>query len=294
MRVKKRHAVSTVIIILIFLVGLSLLLYPTVSEYFNSRHQSHVIEDYASQVDQTAKENRRKLWQEAEEFNQELAARPFRTELSEAMTERYNEVLNSSGNGVMGYLEIPSIDCRLAIYHGTDEEVLQVAIGHLEWSSLPVGGEGTHSVISGHRGLPSAELLTNIDRMEKGDVFYIHVLGETLTYRVDQIAVVEPTDVSLLRIEEGRDYVTLLTCTPYGINSHRLLVRGTRINAGGEPDAQLQLSGEVRELNVFYPVAGALLGIVVAAFLVLLIVTKQKKKKGGKRLLEKDKKFKRW
>ena len=154
--------------------------------------------------------------------------------LTEEQKERYEKLLNVSGDGIMAYIEIPKIGCRLPIYHGTKESALQIAAGHLEWSSLPVGGESAHCVISGHRGLPRAKLFTDLDKMEEGDQFFITVLNKRLTYEVDQIQVVEPEEVEDLAIEKGKDYVTLVTCTPYAINTHRLLVRGHRINGKGD------------------------------------------------------------
>ena len=164
----------------------------------------------------------------------------------------------------MGYLEIPCIDISLPIYHGTEEDVLQRAVGHLEWSSLPVGGESSHCVVSGHRGLPTADLMTHIDRMRVGDRFYLHVLGETLEYQVDQINVVLPDDTSLLRVEEGRDLVTLLTCTPYGINSHRLLVRGTRVVNGQATVSLQQIPNEIEAVSMIYVLPVTLILVLAA------------------------------
>ena len=288
-RVKKSGTMTTVIVVLVFVVGLSLLLYPTVSNYINTRHQSSVIHQYTEQISQAGKEQNAKEFAAAEAYNRALLERGNTYLLSDEQLQQYNSLLNSGGSGVMAYLEIPVLGTSLAIYHGTDENVLQVAVGHLEWTSLPVGGESTHCVVSGHRGLPSAELLTNLDRMELGDRFYIHVLGETLEYKVDNIAVVEPDDLTLLGITEGEDYVTLLTCTPYGINSHRLLVRGSRVrtSADAEPNVTPALPNEAREIGIGYLVAGGVLVLVVLAFLWLVIDFKRKKrKKGGKRLIE--------
>ncbi len=274
---KKSNLITTILLVVILLAGLSLLLYPTVSNYWNSLHQSQSIVDYDDQVNSLQQEEYRRLWQAAEDFNAAILERadPFR--LTEAQQADYDTQLDPSGAGLMGYVEIPVIDAILPIRHGTGEDVLQKAVGHLEWSSLPVGGESTHCVISGHRGLPSAELLTNIDHMEKGDLFYIHVLGEKLTYQVDQIAVVEPDDFSLLGITEGEDYVTLLTCTPYGINSHRLLVRGTRLPDGETPD-RVDPSNEVRTVDPMYLIPVVLAAAVVVVVIVLLAGGRKKKK----------------
>lgn len=230
----KKHK-STIFLILIFFIGLSLLLYPTASDYWNSFHQSRAIAEYAESVADINKERYEELFQGAEDYNQSLIGKNKVLQLDEAETENYNSLLNVTGTGIMGYVDIPKIKCTLPIYHGTSESVLQIAVGHLPGTSFPIGGESTHCVISGHRGLPSARLFTDLDKIVEGDVFLLQTLNNTLTYEVDQIRIVEPTDISNLTIEEGKDYCTLITCTPYGINTHRLLVRGHRIaNANGE------------------------------------------------------------
>lgn len=220
---------SSIILVLIFLIGLSLLLYPSFSDYWNSFHQSRAIASYAEAVTNIDDIDYEKMWAEAEAYNAALTQKQNRWVLSDEECEEYEQILNIGGTGIIGYIEIPSIKVSLPIYHGVDEAVLQIAVGHIEGSSLPVGGESTHCVLSGHRGLPSAKLFTNLDEMEEGDLFMIRVLDETLTYEVDQIRIVEPEDLSALEIEEGKDLCTLVTCTPYGINSHRLLVRGHRV-----------------------------------------------------------------
>lgn len=220
---------SSIILVLIFIIGLSLLLYPSFSDYWNSFHQSRAIASYAQTVTTIDDDQYEKMWAQAQEYNTTLAKKQNRWVLSEEEYEEYEGLLNIGGTGIIGYIEIPNIKVSLPIYHGVDEAVLQIAVGHIEGSSLPVGGEGTHCVISGHRGLPSAKLFTNLDEMEEGDHFMMRVLDETLTYEVDQIRIVEPEDLSALEIEEGKDLCTLVTCTPYGINSHRLLVRGHRV-----------------------------------------------------------------
>lgn len=224
----KKH-LSTIILILVFLIGLSLLLYPTVSDYWNSLHQSRAVASYAQEVAEIDDNTYEHLWEAAREYNTALSRKENRWYLTDEERETYNSLLDVSGNGIMGYIEIPSIDCSLAIYHGVDEAVLQIAVGHIEGTSVPVGGEGTHCVLSGHRGLPSAKLFTNLDRLAEGDIFMIRVLDETLTYEVDQILIVEPHELDSLEIVEGEDLCTLVTCTPYGINTHRLLVRGHRV-----------------------------------------------------------------
>ena len=225
-----RKHLSTILLVFILLIGLSLLLYPSVSDYWNSFHQTRAIATYAENVAKLDNNQYDHLWEDARAYNEAL---PFRSNpyyLSEEQKAQYESLLDVSGLGVMGYIEIPEIDVSLPIYHGTEESVLQIAVGHLEWSSLPVGGESTHCVLSGHRGLPSAKLFTNLVKLREGDIFLLRVLDEVLTYEVDQILIVEPQEIDALKIVEGKDYCTLVTCTPYGINTHRLLVRGHRID----------------------------------------------------------------
>ena len=225
----KKH-MSTIILIVILLAGLSLLLYPTVSDYWNKFHQSQAISDYAEAVADLDDETYERLWNEARAYNESLWTKGNRYSLTEEEYQEYESLLNVSGNGIMGYIEIESINCYLPIYHGVEETVLQIAVGHIEGTSLPVGGPGSHCVLSGHRGLPSARLFTDLDQLREGDTFVIRVLDETLTYEVDQIHIVLPEEVQDLELVEERDYCTLVTCTPYGINSHRMLVRGHRID----------------------------------------------------------------
>lgn len=224
-----KRNLSNIILVSIFLIGLSLLLYPTFSDYWNSFHQSRAIASYAEAVAQVDDDTYVRMLEAARAYNEKLAGSEQSWTLSEEEREEYYELLNVAGSGIMGYIEIPSINVSLPIYHGVDEAVLQIAVGHIEGSSLPVGGLGSHCVLSGHRGLPSAKLFTNLDQLVEGDVFVIRILDETLTYEVDQIRIVEPTDLSSLERKDGKDYCTLVTCTPYGVNSHRLLVRGHRI-----------------------------------------------------------------
>ena len=225
----KKH-MSTIILIVILLAGLSLLLYPTVSDYWNKFHQSQAISDYAEAVADLDDETYERLWNEARAYNDILWTMVNLYSLKEVYYQEYDSLINVSGNGIMGYIEIESINCYLPIYHGVEETVLQIAVGHIEGTSLPVGGPGSHCVLSGHRGLPSARLFTDLDQLREGDTFVIRVLDETLTYEVDQIHIVLPEEVQDLELVEERDYCTLVTCTPYGINSHRMLVRGHRID----------------------------------------------------------------
>ena len=230
MKKPSKRTVSTIVLLLVFVVGIELLAYPSVSDWWNSLHQSRAIASYAEQVASMDDDTYEELLAEAQAYNESLLTKSDRFNLSDEELEEYEQLLSVDGTDVIGYLEIDKIDVELPIYHGTSSAVLQTGLGHLEGSSLPIGGESTHSVISGHRGLASAKLLTDLDQMEEGDTFVIHVLDETLTYEVDQIRIVEPTDFSELAIVEGEDYCTLMTCTPYGINTHRLLVRGHRVD----------------------------------------------------------------
>lgn len=223
-----RKNLSTIILILIFLVGLSVMLYPSVSDAVNRKHQSRAVAGYAEEVEQLSDADYQTYFDAADAYNRQLNTTPnafYKPDL----VSGYAQTLDISGTGIMGYITIPKISVELPIYHGTDEGVLQVAAGHLEGSSLPVGGAGTHAVISAHRGLPSAKLFTNLDELEVGDRFTITVLNRVPTYEVDQISIVLPTEIDQLLPTEGMDYVTLMTCTPYGINTHRLLVRGKRV-----------------------------------------------------------------
>ena len=236
MHMKKKN-LSTIVLVLVFFVGLSVLLYPTVSDYWNSLHQSRAIATYSDAVEEMDTSDYERMWAEADAYNEKLYESGHGLGLKKKEKKEYNNLLNVSGTGIMSYIEIPKIKCSLPIYHGTDEGVLQIAIGHIEGSSLPVGGVNTHCVLSGHRGLPSAKLFSNLDKLEEGDIFMIRTLDQTLTYEVDQIRIVLPDEVDDLKIEEGKDLCTLVTCTPYGINTHRLLVRGHRVANREEAEA---------------------------------------------------------
>ena len=224
---------STLLLILALLIGLSLLLYPTVSNDWNQLHQSRAIATYTDAVVALDEDAYAQLWQDAQAYNQELLRRADRFVPTEAQNARYQALLNVADNGIMGYIEIPAIDVSLPIYHGTDDAVLQIAVGHIEGSSLPVGGLGSHCVLSGHRGLPSAKLFTDLDQLAVGDLFTLRVLDEVLTYQVDQIHIVLPYELDLLEPDPDLDLCTLVTCTPYGVNSHRLLARRPGGDRGG-------------------------------------------------------------
>lgn len=224
----RKKGATNFILILMLLLGLSLLLYPSFSNYWNSMHQTRAIATYAENVAVLDSDKYEHIWSDAKAYNQRILQRENVYLLSEEETEDYHRQLNLTGDGIMGYIEIPSINVVLPLYHTVQESILQTAIGHIEWTSLPTGGESTHSVFSGHRGLPSARLFSDLDQLNPGDLFMLRILDELMTYEVDQILVVEPQEVKPLLVEEGKDLCTLVTCTPYGVNSHRLLVRGHR------------------------------------------------------------------
>lgn len=238
---KKSHRASNIILVLILLVGAAIAGYPAFSEYWNSMHQSRAIMGYAERVAELSNEEYKAVWDAALEYNRNLAVNPNQWEMSDEEMDDYERQLNVDGTGNMGFISIPKIDVNLPIYHGTSDAVLQTSIGHIDGTSLPAGSVhpdldtydevefGSHSVLSGHRGLPSAKLFSDLDAVEVGDVFYLTILDQTLTYHVDQIKVIVPEDSSDLVIFPGKDYCTLMTCTPYGINTHRLLVRGVRV-----------------------------------------------------------------
>ena len=272
---KRKNSLSTVILILMLLIGLSLLLYPSVADYWNSFTQSQAIINYAEQVANLDTEQYDHIWQDAFAYNASLVGRRNDYLLSDEQRLEYNRLLNVAGNGIMGYIEIPSIGVELPIYHGTADSALAVAIGHLEWTSLPVGGADSHCVVSGHRGLPSAKLFTDLDQLALGDYFLLHILDETLTYEVDQIRIVEPTQTDDLLIQEGKDLCSLVTCTPYGINSHRLIVRGHRIeNLEQAQTVRVNADAVVIEKLV---VAPFLLAPVLLLALLFLLIPKRKR-----------------
>lgn len=267
---KKKSSFVTAILIAAFFIGALLLLYPTISDFWNSFHQSRAIASYAEQVADLDENAYDRLWEDARTYNKTLGDRMNRFVMAEEQKKAYVALLNIADNGVMGYIEIPKVRCNLPIYHGTDEAVLQVAIGHVPGSSLPVGGESTHCVLSGHRGLPSAKLFTNLDELETGDVFMLRVLDETLTYEVDQIRTVLPNELGDLAIVEGEDYCTLVTCTPYGINSHRLLVRGHRVenHAGASTIRVTADAMQIEPLQVAPLVAAPILVVMLVVVLI--------------------------
>ena len=230
----KGSSVSTIILLVILLVGVGILLYPSVSDWWNSMHATQAIAGYVTAVEDLSAQEREDAIKAAQAYNTKLL-NGVDFDLTEEEYAEYEALLDIGGTGIMGYVQISAIGVNLPIYHSVDESVLQIAVGHIPGSSLPVGGEQTHSVLSGHRGLPSAKLFSDLDRMVEGDIFTLNVMGQTFTYMVDQIRIVLPEEVDELAIQPGRDYCTLVTCTPYGVNTHRMLVRGKRIeNIAGE------------------------------------------------------------
>lgn len=272
---KKKKRRSTVILIVVLLIGLSLLLYPTVSDYWNSFHQSRAVASYTDTVSNLDENTYAQIWADAESYNESLIEKTNRFVLNDEEQQEYENVLDVSGTGIMAYIEIPSIDVILPIYHDVEESVLQVAVGHIPGSSLPVGGASTHCVISGHRGLPSAKLFTDLDELVEGDVFLLHVLDETLTYEVDQILIVEPQEVESLEIVEGEDYCTLVTCTPYGINTHRLLVRGHRI--ANLEDGDIRVTADAQQIDPV--VVAPIVAVPILIIFIIVVLIKFRKKK---------------
>ena len=258
----KKHFV-TLVIVLIFLVGLGLLIYPTFSDWWNSFHQSKIIMDYSETVAQMDKEDYDRILKSAKEYNKELAESGIKWAMSDKEKKEYKKQLSVDKSGVMGYVSIPKIHIKLPIYHGMGEKILQKSIGHIEGSSLPVGGKSSHCIVSGHRGLPSAKLFTDLDKLKEGDTWTVTVLNETLTYEADKIWIVKPNDLSKLQIKKGKDYFTLITCTPYGINTHRLLVRGHRIS---------NLNGDANVIADAVQIEPVYIAPFVAAPILLLLV----------------------
>ena len=274
----KRKHISTIFIILIFLVGLGFISYPTVSNLWNQAHQSRAIATYSKQVEKLDDSENKKMLKAARKYNKSLLKKSDHWKLSKKDKKKYESLLDVSGTGIMGYIEVPKIDCSLPIYHGTDEGALQIAIGHLEGSSLPVGGKSTHCVLSGHRGLPSARLFTDLDQMEEGDIFILNILGRKLAYEVDQIRVVLPEEMSDLEIEEGKDLCTLVTCTPYGINTHRLLVRGHRTEYVEKKVEEEKKEVQTKKTDIRLMIAGGA-GVLILIIIIIVIVMKRRRKR---------------
>ena len=277
---QKMNNLTTILLFLILTAGLSLLLYPSVSDYWNSFHSSRAITTYAEDVVGMDEEQYAESWSAAWEYNQSLLSRNTDFSLSDSQKNEYEQLLDVSGIGVMGYIEIPEISVSLPIYHGTSDSILQVAVGHLEWSSLPVGGESSHCVLSGHRGLPSAKLFTDLDKIREGDIFLLRVLDEVLTYEVDKITIVEPSQVSDLQIVEGEDLCTLVTCTPYGVNTHRLLVRGHRIE-NIEESRTIRVTADALQIEPLLVAPFAALPLLLVLLIILLLPKRNRPSHGG-------------
>lgn len=275
----KKH-LTTIILVLIFLVGAGIFAYPTIADQWNSLHQSRAIATYQEAVEDMSAEEYEAAWQAAEEYNNSIQENTFNhdafsNEEENLRDTEYWDLLNLGGTGIMGYISIPEIDVRIPIYHGTSDPVLQIGAGHMYGTALPVGGEGNHSVIAGHRGLPSTRLFTDIDQMEEGDKFYLHILDRVLAYEVDQISdMIDKDDTetmtSLMQKEKGEDLVTLFTCTPYGVNSHRLLIRGHQVEYYGEDDESSADDGMLKSLRDYYMLY-AILAIAAALLLAVII-----------------------
>lgn len=259
---------TTILMILFFFMGLSILLYPTVSNFYNSRVQSKAIVDYEAILNDYDEDKYKEVFLSAESYNYQLhkLEEPLKTY---NVLKNYNDVLNINGTGMIGYISIDRIDVNLPIYHGTSNKVLSKGVGHIEGTSLPIGGLGTHSVLSAHRGLPSSKLFTDLDEVEVGDIFTITVLNKELTYEIDKIVIVDPDEVDNLKIDEDKDYVTLVTCTPYGINTHRLLVRGRRIEDTGK---KLYVTTEAYKISNL--VVAPIVAIPIILILLLIIIFK--------------------
>lgn len=272
----KKNA-SNIFLVLILVIGLSLLLYPSFAEYWNSFTSSRAIATYTEQVASIDDDKYTQLWEEARAYNATLLERANEFLLSEEQMAEYLRLLDVSGLGIMGYIEVPSIGVSLPIYHGTEDSVLQIAVGHLEWTSLPVGGVNSHCVVSGHRGLPSARLFTDLDQVKEGDYFMLHVLDQTLTYEVDQIRIVLPHETDELLIKEGKDLCTMVTCTPYGVNSHRMLVRGHRVD-NLEEEMVIRVTSDAVVIEKLVVAPFVLLPILLIMFLMLMLSTPKKKK----------------
>lgn len=283
---------STILFGLIFLIGFGILIYPTVSNQWNTYRQSKLISNYEQTISDMEPEDFTQEWEKARAFNDamqqnNLYSDVFGEESEDPKGTEYWNVLNIGGDGVMGYLSIPKINSKLSVYHGTADDVLQTGIGHMNGTKLPIGGESTHSVVSAHRGLPSAKLFTDIDQLQKGDKFYVHILDEVLAYEVDQILpMVEKDDRDVLEgalgIEDGQDYVTLFTCTPYGVNSHRLLVRGTRVPYDGEEDATASAPDTMLKAVQNYYMLYLILGLSITALTIVLMKFLSKRNRGRK------------
>ena len=269
-----RKNLITIILFGMIVVGLGLIAYPSVADWWNSFHQTRAVAAYASVIADMSHEEYDKILNEAAEYNKQIAETGVRWQMSDEEIQEYNSILDITGTGIMAYIDIPKIHVQLPIYHGTDDTILQIAVGHITGSSLPVGGETSHCIVSGHRGLPSAKLFSDLDELVVGDLWTVNVLDQTLTYEVDQIRVVLPTDLKYLEMEDGKDYCTLVTCTPYGVNTHRLLVRGHRV-----PNVQGNARVTADALQIEPAYVAPFIGIPIILILIVMLIIATRKKK---------------
>ncbi|WP_415932751.1 class C sortase [Varibaculum cambriense] len=276
----KRSRIPDLAFIAVFVGGMLVFFYPTISNYWNTLQQGRAIAEYTQTVNKMHPGEIQQTWDEAEAYNRELLSNPARYHLSHSQMQRYLSLLDVGKTGMMGHIEIEKLGVDLPIYHGTEDSVLQVGAGHVPGSSLPTGGTGTHTILSGHRGLPSAKLFTNLDELEEGDRFVLHVLDRDLAYQVDQIRVVEPKELSNLKIIPGQDYATLVTCTPYAINTHRLLVRGHRVPYGGDAGYVAADAVAMDPVMVSLAISVPVLGIIVA--ITVTHLRRRRNQAGGK------------
>ena len=277
MKSKKKGKFSTILLIVLLLAGLGLLIYPSASNFWNSIHQTKAIKSYIEDVSNLSKNDLSDIWKEVDKYNKNILNRsnPYIPSANEK--SQYKNLLDVSGTGMMGYIDIPKIKVTLPIYHGTEKGILQVAAGHLDWTSLPAGGKNTHCVMSGHRGLPSAKLFTDLDKLEVGDTFILSVLDRTLTYEIDQIIIVRPEKTDALEIVEGEDLCTLVTCTPYGINTHRILVRGHRITGDSQSSSSVKVTSDAVKMGSL--MVAPMLAVPILLVVLVVILIKDKKRK---------------
>lgn len=284
-----RKHLTTILLFVVMFAGLALVLYPPLADWWNSFHQSRAIASYTQAVDSGEKNDYTEYWEAARAYNEKLKKRDIVSRLNDKslVDAEYSQLLNVDGSGILGIIEIPEIALTLPLYHGTDEAVLQVAVGHLEGTSLPTGGLGTHTAFSAHRGLPSAKLFTNLDQLERGDVFVLRVLDEILTYEIDQIQIVLPHQVESLAIREDQDYCSLITCTPYGVNSHRLIVRGKRTSNSTIAES-IRITSEAMQIDpmIVAPIVAAPMLLVLLVIMLVNTSPKKKKSRAGMTLDE--------
>lgn len=274
---KQKKEKGILLYLFLLIIGMGFLLYPSLSNYYNSFHQSKAISEYIEILAEIDEEEQERIFNDVRMYNKTLITNNTRWKMKDEERKVYNSLLNITETGIMGYIEIPKISVSLPIYHGTSDEVLQVAVGHVEGSSLPVGGIGTHTVLSGHRGLPSAKIFTDLDKIEEGDQFYIRVLNEVLTYEVDQILIVSPNEMDSLQIDPKQDYCTLVTCTPYGVNSHRMLVRGKRVETVNEKAITITAEAFQIEPKIVMP----FIAIPLCLLYIIILLLKPSKKKNN-------------